>query len=83
MISFSQFPDLLWSPLRTIILRIPPSRLLLIPSLGGSVWFVTLAGLLLTWIARGMPQYPGQRSPDVASVTLILFHPLLHYSRTS
>ena len=67
---FLQFHDLFWTPLRTIILSIPPSRLLLFPSIGGSIWFVTLAGLLLTWIARGMPQYPGQRNPDVASVTL-------------
>lgn len=65
-------PDILWAPLRVLILSIPPSRLLLIPSLGGSVWFATLTGLLMTWIARGMPRYPGQRNPDVASVALFL-----------
>lgn len=64
--AMAHVPDLAWTPLRAAILSIPGPRLLLIPSLAGSVWFVTLAGLLLTWIARGMPRYPGQRNPDVA-----------------
>lgn len=75
--AMAHVPDLPWTPLRAAILSIPGPRLSLIPSLAGSVWFVTLAGLLLTWIARGMPRYPGQRNPDVA---LAATNPILSYS---
>ncbi|PYI30970.1 hypothetical protein BP00DRAFT_436383 [Aspergillus indologenus CBS 114.80] len=61
--------DTIWSFLHVNILNIPPSRLPIFPSLAGSVWFLTLASLLLTWLARGMPQYPGQSNPHVAATT--------------
>ncbi|KAH8423002.1 uncharacterized protein LDX57_000758 [Aspergillus melleus] len=61
--------DSLWCSLHGIILNIPPTRLPLFPALAGSVWFLTLASLLLTWIARGMPQYPGQSNPHVAFIS--------------
>ncbi|PLB39182.1 uncharacterized protein BDW47DRAFT_124807 [Aspergillus candidus] len=59
----------IWSLLHAIILDIPPTRLPLFPALAGSVWFLTLASLLLTWIARGMPRYPGQSNPHVAFIS--------------
>ena len=55
--------DSLWSSLHFVILNIPPSRLPLFPCLAGFVWFATLSGLLLSWIAHGMPKYPGQSYP--------------------
>ncbi|KAF9887654.1 hypothetical protein FE257_009747 [Aspergillus nanangensis] len=58
--------DFLWSFLHGFILNIPPTRLPLFPALAGSVWFLTLASLLLTWLARGMPRYPGQSNPHTA-----------------
>ncbi|OJK03277.1 hypothetical protein ASPACDRAFT_1865378 [Aspergillus aculeatus ATCC 16872] len=61
--------DTIWSFLHVTILNIPPSRLPIFPSLAGSVWFLTLASLLLTWLARGMPQYPGQSNPHVAFIS--------------
>lgn len=63
-----QCHNAIWSTLHAIILDIPPTRLPLFPALAGSVWFLTLASLLLTWIARGMPRYPGQSNPHVAFV---------------
>ncbi|OJJ35693.1 hypothetical protein ASPWEDRAFT_111076 [Aspergillus wentii DTO 134E9] len=69
MISLLRFYDSLWPPLHAVILNIPPSRLPLFPSLAGAAWFVTLAGLILTWIAHGTPQYPGQSNPDVAFIS--------------
>ncbi|PYH77119.1 hypothetical protein BO82DRAFT_378253 [Aspergillus uvarum CBS 121591] len=61
--------DTIWSFLHVNILNIPPSRLPIFPSLAGSVWCLTLASLLLTWLARGMPQYPGQSNPHVAFIS--------------
>ncbi|PLB45395.1 hypothetical protein P170DRAFT_512097 [Aspergillus steynii IBT 23096] len=61
--------DSVWCSLHGIILNIPPTRLPLFPALAGSVWFLTLASLLLTWIARGRPQYPGQSNPHVAFIS--------------
>ncbi|KAL5360181.1 Frag1/DRAM/Sfk1 family-domain-containing protein [Aspergillus floccosus] len=61
--------DALWFFLHILILNIPPTRLPLFPALAGSVWFLTLASLLLTWIARGMPRYPGQSNPKVAFIS--------------
>ena len=58
--------DLLWSPFRSLVLSIPPSRLPFFPIITGATWFITLSALLLTWLGRGMPQYPGQSNPDVA-----------------
>ncbi|PLN84646.1 hypothetical protein BDW42DRAFT_162402 [Aspergillus taichungensis] len=65
----TQCHNAIWSTLHAIILDIPPTRLPLFPALAGSVWFLTLASLLLTWIARGMPQYPGQSNPHVAFIS--------------
>ncbi|THC96119.1 hypothetical protein EYZ11_004393 [Aspergillus tanneri] len=61
--------DSIWCFLHGIILNIPPNRLPLFPALAGSVWFLTLASLLLTWIAYGMPQYPGQYNPHIAFIS--------------
>ena len=61
----------LWSFLHFVVLGIPPSRLHVIPVLAGLVWFVTLSILLLSWIAHGMPHYPGQEHP-IAFVSLEL-----------
>ncbi|OJJ73001.1 hypothetical protein ASPBRDRAFT_151691 [Aspergillus brasiliensis CBS 101740] len=61
--------DSIWAFLHAIILNIPPSRLYIFPSMAGTVWFLTLASLLLTWLARGMPVYPGQSNPDVAFIS--------------
>ncbi|RAL04972.1 uncharacterized protein BO80DRAFT_373281 [Aspergillus ibericus CBS 121593] len=61
--------DSIWAFLHAVILNIPPSRLIIFPSLAGSVWFLTLAALLLTWLGRGMPVYPGQSNPDVAFIS--------------
>lgn len=63
-----QCHNAIWSILHAIILDIPPTRLPLFPALAGSVWLLTLASLLLTWIARGMPRYPGQSNPHIAFV---------------
>ncbi|KAL3477972.1 Frag1/DRAM/Sfk1 family-domain-containing protein [Aspergillus californicus] len=59
----------IWAALHFTILNIPPSRLPLFPSLAGSVWFLTLSSLLLTWIARGMKPYPGQSNPHVPFIS--------------
>lgn len=61
--------DTIWLFLHVFILNIPPSRLVLFPAFAGSAWFLTLASLLLTWFARGMPQYPGQSNPHVAFIS--------------
>ncbi|PWY79807.1 hypothetical protein BO83DRAFT_375750 [Aspergillus eucalypticola CBS 122712] len=61
--------DSIWAFLHATILNIPPSRLYIFPTLAGSVWFLTLASLLLTWLARGMPVYPGQSNPHVAFIS--------------
>ncbi|PYI04239.1 hypothetical protein BO78DRAFT_399102 [Aspergillus sclerotiicarbonarius CBS 121057] len=61
--------DSIWAFLHAVVLNIPPSRLIIFPSLAGSVWFLTLAALLLTWLGRGMPVYPGQSNPDVAFIS--------------
>ncbi|RAL10738.1 uncharacterized protein BO97DRAFT_406732 [Aspergillus homomorphus CBS 101889] len=61
--------DTIWSSLHIIILNIPPSRLPIFPALAGSIWFLTLATLLLTWLGRGMPRYPGQSNPHVAFIS--------------
>ncbi|KAE8146142.1 Frag1/DRAM/Sfk1 family-domain-containing protein [Aspergillus avenaceus] len=65
----SRCHDTTWFFLHIIILNIPPTRLFLFPALAASVWFATLASLLLTWIARGMPRYPGQSNPHVAFIS--------------
>ncbi|GLA23668.1 hypothetical protein ACMYSQ_011361 [Aspergillus niger] len=61
--------DSTWAFLHAVILNIPPSRLYIFPTLAGTVWFLTLASLLLTWLARGMPVYPGQSNPHVAFIS--------------
>ncbi|KAE8416901.1 Frag1/DRAM/Sfk1 family-domain-containing protein [Aspergillus pseudocaelatus] len=61
--------DSAWFFLHVFILNIPPSRLFLFPALAGSVWFLTLASLLLIWLAHGMPQYPGQSNQHVAFIS--------------
>ncbi|KAF2108316.1 Frag1/DRAM/Sfk1 [Lophiotrema nucula] len=48
---------------------VPLNRLWVFPALAGTAWFITLAGLLLTWIARGTPRYPGQQNPYVAFIS--------------
>lgn len=59
----------LWSFLHFLVLNIPPSRLPVFPVLAGLVWLVTLSTLLLSWVAHGMPHYPGQEHP-IAFVSL-------------
>lgn len=61
----------LWSSLHFVVLNIPPSRLPLFPTLAGLVWLGTLSGLLLSWVAHGMPRYPGQNYP-IAYVSHVL-----------
>ncbi|KAE8134041.1 Frag1/DRAM/Sfk1 family-domain-containing protein [Aspergillus pseudotamarii] len=61
--------DSAWFFLHVFILNIPPSRLFLFPALAGSVWFLTLASLLLIWLVHGMPQYPGQSNQHVAFIS--------------
>ncbi|KAL2863557.1 Frag1/DRAM/Sfk1 family-domain-containing protein [Aspergillus lucknowensis] len=61
--------DHIWAALHFTILNIPPYRLYLFPSLAGSVWFLTLTSLLLTWIGRGMRPYPGQSNPHVPFIS--------------
>ena len=50
-------------------MRIPLHRLWLLPLVSGVVWFVTLLSLLLRWVARGTPRYPGQSNPYVAFIS--------------
>lgn len=59
----------LWSFLHFLVLNIPPARLPVFPVLAGLVWLVTLSTLLLSWVAHGMPHYPGQEHP-IAFVSL-------------
>ncbi|PYH88093.1 hypothetical protein BO71DRAFT_366067 [Aspergillus ellipticus CBS 707.79] len=61
--------DSIWASLHGVVLNIPPSRLRIFPFLAGSVWFLTLSTLLLTWLGRGMPKYPGQSNPHVAFIS--------------
>ncbi|KAI9374580.1 Frag1/DRAM/Sfk1 family-domain-containing protein [Aspergillus egyptiacus] len=62
--------DNIWFALHVTILNIPPTRLFIFPSLAGTVWFITLASLLMTWIfARDMRPYPGQGSPRVPFIS--------------
>ncbi|PWY65304.1 hypothetical protein BO70DRAFT_383324 [Aspergillus heteromorphus CBS 117.55] len=61
--------DSVWASLHAVILNIPPSRLRIFPFLAGLVWFLTLSALLLTWLGRGMPKYPGQSNPHVAFIS--------------
>ncbi|KAL3483889.1 Frag1/DRAM/Sfk1 family-domain-containing protein [Aspergillus germanicus] len=63
--------DHIWAALHVTILNIPPHRLYLFPLLAGTVWFVTLASLLLTWVARGMKPYPGQSNPHIPFISNI------------
>ncbi|KAF1979617.1 hypothetical protein BU23DRAFT_496338 [Bimuria novae-zelandiae CBS 107.79] len=48
---------------------IPLHRLWIFPVIAGTSWFVTLAAMLLTWVARGCPRYPGQRNPYIAFIS--------------
>ncbi|KAF2639979.1 hypothetical protein P280DRAFT_24384 [Massarina eburnea CBS 473.64] len=48
---------------------VPLHRLWLFPAVAGTSWFVTLAAMLLTWIGRGCPRYPGQQNPYIAFVS--------------
>ncbi|GAD97812.1 hypothetical protein AOR_1_1722194 [Paecilomyces variotii No. 5] len=64
-----QVPLPVWPVVRIIILQIPPSRLFLFPFIAGTVWFLTLSALLLTWLGRGSPRYPGQGNPYVAFIS--------------
>ncbi|KAE8378700.1 hypothetical protein BDV26DRAFT_184530 [Aspergillus bertholletiae] len=61
--------DSAWCFLHVLILNIPPSRLFLFPALTGSIWLLTLASLLLVWLVRGMPQYPGRSNPHFAFIS--------------
>lgn len=38
----------------------------ILPLLGGTAWFLTLAILLIYWLAEGLPVYPSQNNPYVA-----------------
>ncbi|KAJ9267211.1 hypothetical protein DTO195F2_444 [Paecilomyces variotii] len=62
-------PIPVWSTVRIIILQIPPYRLFLFPFMAGAVWFLTLSALLITWLARGAPRYPGQGNPYIAFIS--------------
>lgn len=55
-----------WPVVRIVVLKIPPYRLFLFPFMAASVWFLTLSILMLTWLARGTPRYPGQGNPYIA-----------------
>ncbi|CAI6335020.1 unnamed protein product [Periconia digitata] len=48
---------------------LPLRRLYLFPAIAGASWFVTLAAMLLTWVAKGCPTYPGQRNPYIAFIS--------------
>ncbi|KAF2445450.1 hypothetical protein P171DRAFT_520236 [Karstenula rhodostoma CBS 690.94] len=50
-------------------LRIPRDRLWLLPCIAGTAWFLTLAVMLLTWVGRGCPRYPGQQNPYIAFIS--------------
>ncbi|KAF2088616.1 hypothetical protein K490DRAFT_56011 [Saccharata proteae CBS 121410] len=50
-------------------MKVPLHRLWLFPFVGSVAWFVTLFVLLVTWVARGMPRYPGQTNPYVAFIS--------------
>ncbi|KAF2807822.1 uncharacterized protein BDZ99DRAFT_464732 [Mytilinidion resinicola] len=50
-------------------IRIPLQHLWLFPFISGTAWFVTLAVLLITWFAEGMPKYPLQSNPYVAFIS--------------
>jgi hypothetical protein len=52
-------------------MKLHRNRLWLFPAVSGTAWFITLAALLLTWIARGTPTYPDQSNPYVALVLTI------------
>ncbi|KAL4868245.1 hypothetical protein BDV12DRAFT_170022, partial [Aspergillus spectabilis] len=73
---FLRCHDHIWAALHITILNIPPTRLYLFPLLAGTAWLVTLTGLLLRWVTRGMRPYPGQSNPyipfisDIASFEL-------------
>lgn len=47
----------------------PLHRLWLLPLISGVTWFITLFVLLITWIAKGTPKYPGQSNPDIAFIS--------------
>ncbi|KAF1963239.1 hypothetical protein CC80DRAFT_294 [Byssothecium circinans] len=55
--------------LRIPVHIVPLHRLWLFPVVAGTSWFVTLAAMLLTWIGRGCPHYPGQQNPYVAFIS--------------
>ncbi|KAL2845439.1 Frag1/DRAM/Sfk1 family-domain-containing protein [Aspergillus pseudoustus] len=61
--------DHIWAALHVTILNIPPNRLYHFPLLAGTVWFLTLTSLLLTWVARGMRPYPGQSNPHIPFIS--------------
>ncbi|KAF2195162.1 hypothetical protein K469DRAFT_698722 [Zopfia rhizophila CBS 207.26] len=48
---------------------IPLRHLWLFPLIAGTFWFLTLAALLITWLANGMPKYPKQSNPYVAFIS--------------
>ncbi|KAJ6136531.1 hypothetical protein N7512_001691 [Penicillium capsulatum] len=58
--------DICWSPLRTFVLNIPPSRFRHFPVFAGSIWFLTLAALLFTWLGRDCVSFIS----DIASFEL-------------
>ena len=57
-----------------------PRRFWLLPLISGAAWFITLASLLLFWLAQGRPRYPFQADPDVAYARLPHGPSILHQS---
>jgi uncharacterized membrane protein len=51
-------------------ISVPLHRLWLFPLLAGSSWLLRLSALLITWVAEGVPRYPGQSNPYVAYVSV-------------
>lgn len=43
-----------------------PHQFYILPLLGGTAWFLTLAILLIFWLAEGRPVYPSQINPYIA-----------------
>ncbi|KAF2147233.1 uncharacterized protein K452DRAFT_282223 [Aplosporella prunicola CBS 121167] len=50
-------------------MQAPLHRLWLLPLVSSIAWFLTLLVLLITWVARGTPRYPGQANPYVAFIS--------------
>lgn len=50
--------------------RYPPHQYFLLPIGCGTAWLITLCTLLFFWLGQGRPQYPFQKDPEVAYVSL-------------